>query len=272
MLIQRLINEKSRNGYIELDKECCSNNLVIGDKKYRFLPKTNRYYVDSELLLSYIYRKLGLQNPQSYPVSFEEKLGILTEDIANNPSYIHNQRNNYRGGYIFFETLSEASKLHPFYEKELMDSYIKIAIADVIFGIQDRYNGKLFIKKGEFGYMHQVVPIGFAYPSFVIGNEINYYFQQFFNGVYEREETKNVFFNRLKQFDFSKFIQPKEVVELIKSLNIEKCAKEVYNLTGYKINPKFIDYVNKTLDESINSFDNKIYGKWVKSFAFFFNC
>lgn len=255
-LIKKLISNNLKNGYIELN-EINNINSEEGNEKYVYTALGSKYAVESELLLSVIYRKLGILNPQSYPAQYKNREGIIREDIASNDRYVHNKMNNYGRNCIYFSSLSNARLLHPFFNKDLMDSYIKMSIADVIFGIQDRFQSHIFLHKEKYSHLDSVSPIHFCYPGYAIDNEIFRYDQSYFNGVMMPEETRAQYKKRLKEFDFKNFITPQEVYELLRKIDVKSCADEVYNMTGYKISDKFIDYINNTIEKNIHYMLNK---------------
>lgn len=255
-LINKLISNNLKNGYIELNE---INNIGSknGDEKYVYTALGSIYAVESELLLSAIYRKLGILSPQSYPARYKNCEGIIREDIASNDRYIHNKMNNYGSNCIYFSSLNNAKPLHPFYDKNLMDSYIKMSIADVIFGIQDRFQSHVFVHKEKYGYLDSVAPIHFCYPGYAINNDMFRFDQSYFNGVRLPEETRAQYKKNLEEFDFENFITPQEVYELLRKIDVKSCADEVYNMTGYKLSDKFIDYINNTIEENIHYMSNK---------------
>lgn len=258
-LINEMVKKHSKNGYINL-----SNNQLLGydvaimDKVFKTSPAVNQFSVDSEVLLSYIYKKLGLSNPQSIPVVANGKQGVMSEKITHGKDYIHDEMNMYRSGYLYFDNLKEASQIHTFYSKELMDSYIKISLADMMFWIQDRYPSRLYIKRGGKYGMKEVVPTNFTFPSYIARDEsLVYRFQPFYNGVYQKEETRHKYKRRLDEFDFKYYLTPKQFYEMIGNINIKQCTKEIYQRYNYKVSPHFVDFVERTLNASLQEFDSK---------------
>ncbi len=258
-IINEMVSKHSKNGYVDLShNQLLGYDVAIMDKVFETAPTSNQFTVDSEVLLSYIYRKLGLTNPQSIPVTANNKTGVMREKITHGKDYIHDEMNMYRSGYLYFDNLNEASRIHTFYDKELMDSYIKISLADMMFWIQDRYPSRLFIRRGGKYGMKEVVPTNFSFPSYIARDEsLVYRFQPFYNGVFQKEETRNYYKKRLKTFDFKYYLTPEQFYELIGKIDIKQCAKEIYEKYNYKVNPKFVDFVERTLDASLQEFNSK---------------
>lgn len=258
-LINDLVKKNSKDGYVELShNQRLGYDVAIMDKVFKTHPQLNKYSIDSELLLSYIYRKLGLSNPETIPIKINGEKGVMYEKLAHGKDYIHNEMNMYRAGYVYFDNLNDASTIHTFSDKELMDSYIKISLADMMFWIQDRFPDRLFIKRGGNYGMKEVVPTKFAYPSFLaLGDNIIYKFQPFYNGVFQMEESRHNYKQRLKTFDFKHYLKPEQFYELIGKIDIQVCAKEIYEKYNYKIDSKFVDFIDKTLTESLEEFNSK---------------
>lgn len=254
-LIKKLIDKNCSNGYVDLKEEDINN--LREENKLTYLAVGGESALDSELLLSFIYRKLGLKNPQSFPAKYKGRSGIIREKIEDNKDYIHNKLNNYGSNCIYFSSLQNARALHPFFEKELMDSYIKMSISDVIFNIQDRFQSHIFLHKKQYGYLDKVAPISFGYPGYAFKSEVYRLEQSYFNGVRLPEEAKRQYKKNLREYDFENFIKPSEVFELLRKIDIKNCAKEVYELTGHKINTEFVNYIKQTLEDNINYLSNK---------------
>lgn len=254
-LIEEMIRQNSKNGQYELpSRQQIGGDTRVGDKVFATSPKVNKFSVDSEVLLSYIYRKLGLSNPQAIPIKSNGKSGVLTEKIEHGKDYIHDEMNNYRYGYMYFDNLHSASQIHTFWEKEMMDSYIKISLADMMFWIQDRYPAKLYVKRGGNLGMKEVVPTGFVYPSFLVDYFDYYSAQPFYNGVYEKEETRAEYKERLKIFNFKQYMTPKEFLDICTKIDIKRCANEIFEQYNYRINPKFVDFVDRIFTSSREEF------------------
>ena len=258
-LIKEMVEKHSKNGFVDLShNQLLGYDVAIMDKVFETATSVNQFTVDSEVLLSYIYRKLGISNPQSIPVIAGDKKGVMREKLTHGKDYIHDEMNMYRSGYMYFDNLNEASKIHTFYDKELMDSYIKISLADMMFWFQDRYPARLFVKRGgKFG-MKEVVPTNFSFPSYIARDEsLVYRFQTFYNGVFQKEETRERYKRRLKDFDFKYYLTPEQFFEIVSKIDIKQCAKEIYEKYNYKVNPKFIDFIDRTLYASLQEFSGK---------------
>ena len=128
----------------------------------------------------------------------------------------------------------------------------------MMFWIQDRYPSRLYIKRGGKYGMKEVVPTNFTFPSYIARDEsLIYKFLPFYNGVYEKEETRNRYKRRLDEFDFKYYLTPKQFYELIEKIDIKQCAKEIYQKYNYKVSSRFVDFVERALNESLQEFDSK---------------
>lgn len=254
--MSRLIEEMiktNQNGYIQLSGPM-GQDIKLGETTFATQPKFNKFSVDSEVLLSYIYRKLGLSNPQSIPIKTDKMTGTMAEKIEHGEKYIHDEMNNYRYGYMYFDNLNSASKIHTFWDKKMMDSYIKISLADMMFWIQDRFPARLYVKRGGKLGMKEVVPTVFSYPSFLVDYFDYYSMQPFYNGVYEKEETRAEYKERLKTFNFKQYMTPNEFLSICAKIDIKRCANEIFEQYNYKINPEFVDFVDKIFTSSREEF------------------
>lgn len=254
-IIEKMIGLKSKDGFVCLNDSRMGGDIKLDDVVYESRPKLNQYSIDSEVLLSYIYQKLGLKNPQSIPIRIGNREGVMNEKVAHGKAYIHDEMNRYRYGYVYFDNLNGASKLHTFYDKELMDSYIKISLADMMFWIQDRMPSRLYIKRGGKMGMQEVVPTQFYYPSFLVDYLDFYRLQPFYNGVYSKEETREKYKNNIKEFNFNQFMQPKEFLALLDKIDIKQCADEIFERYNYRVNSHFVDFVSKIVEQSKSEFE-----------------
>ncbi len=254
-LIEEMIKQHSNGQYELPSDQQIGCDIAIGDKVYETRPRFSEFSIDSEVLLSYIYRKLGLSNPQAIPIKTNGKTGVMSEKICHGKDYIHDEMNRYRYGYMYFDNLNEASKIHTFWDKGMMDSYIKISLADMMFWIQDRYPAKLYVKRGGKLGMKEVVPTGFSYPSVLVDYFDYYAMQPFYNGVYQKEEAREEYKNNLKSFNFKQYMTPKEFLGICSKIDIKRCANEIFERYNYRLNPKFVDFVDKIFTSSCEEFE-----------------
>lgn len=263
-IIQKLISRHSKEGYVQLDlKRGIGQRFQIDGNVFETLPRSNQYMIDSEVLLSYIYQKIGLDVKQSIPIICQNREGIVREKLQKGKDYIHVESNPKRDirkkDYAYFDSLYSAQVMDTFCYKDFADSYIKLALADMIFWIQDRYAGKMYIKKGGPYGMQEMATYDFSYPSYLANtDDLMYRFQRFYNGVYSPQEFRQEYIDNLNDFNFKHYVRPKEVIRLIENIDIRECANEIKDKFGYEISPKFLAFVEKTFYDSINEFKSKL--------------
>lgn len=224
--------------------------------KYYIKTVSDKIIADSEIMCSYIFEKAKIPVVHYYPVEINSKLGVISKDATTIAKDVKNaktlnpnikENDNCKGVYSLIE-LTEFDKPKDILSKKAINNTIKTAYFDIAHKNYDRHgqNFYYFRNIGDKKYK-DIVLIDNGYSGYVcLGMSLeafNKFYITMSGGV---EYDKILLENILKKPDWNGFVTPKNMLEELSRINVREIAKQIKAETGYKIDKKYLDF----LDES----------------------
>lgn len=261
-LINKLIN-KNIDGYIRLEDSLQtelprfkSRLTLKNGEDYFFSVKKNEYSVDAEVLISYIYRKLGIDSPECFPAYLKGVYGVIYKNnfakMQNNIVTAGDLSNN---GVNIDSIDSVISLDKESIVENAVNKYIKMSISDRAFSIYDRYNANVLWKMNNKRQLVAPSPINNSCPAFTVNDRDLIKFIDAYNGVSEPMQMRVDYLKDLKSFDFNNHLSPKRFINILAKIDIDKYASEISEKFGYKFKKKFIDHLKWSLNDFLNDYE-----------------
>lgn len=213
-----------------------------------------KFVTDSQVLLSQIYNKAGIQSAIYLPAEVKGKKFLLSNSVLTPETVL---ADDYIEGFPKFEYRFPIDFLNPRHTGAVVEKYFteramlaqtKMRVYDTASFNNDRHYANFFYKLKD-GKADDVVAIDFEIGSCAFYPEdklSDVFFNDFENHPMIREEMLEHF--RTNE-EFAILMDKDELAEEIGSISPTKVAQDIKQTIGYEINPDVTDLLERSFDQ-----------------------
>lgn len=214
--------------------------------------------IDSEVLLSQIYNKLGIKSAIYLPVTINGEQAVLSNDIVgSHPSQImlpkdfierYSSKNTQVPPIDLFseKTLEEGSL--SFFSKKAIEQQVKMRMLDTASYVRDRHPENFYYITNKDNAILDIACIDFEDSAYSIdkSEEGEYLFNDLIEDSQTREEL--LAFYRTSP-EVAQYVDKSKLAEDIGSINPQSVAEDIKQTIGYQVDPNYTDFLARSYDE-----------------------
>ena len=214
--------------------------------------------IDSEVLLSQIYNKLGIKSAIYLPVTINGEQAVLSNDIVgSHPSQIMLPKDFIERYFsentqvppidLFSEKTLEEGSLS-FFSKKAIEQQVKMRMLDTASYVRDRHPENFYYITNKDSAILDIACIDFEDSAYSIdkSEEGEYLFNDLIEDSQTREEL--LAFYRTSP-EVAQYVDKSKLAEDIGSINPQSVAEDIKQTIGYQVDPNYTDFLARSYDE-----------------------